>query len=150
MPQYSIPITQDLRPAYYDRFHCLAAGCKFSCCKGWSITFNKKDYLSLKRQKGSEDLEARLGGVRRIRNQEHIHYGEFDMSSGICPLLGDDSLCVLQKERGHAALPDVCQTFPRIERHMASGYLERSLSPACEAVLALLWDLSRTRCQGER
>jgi len=42
-------VTKDLRPAYYDDFHCLAAGCKLSCCKGWNITFNKKDYLSIKR-----------------------------------------------------------------------------------------------------
>lgn len=141
MPQYKIPITQDLRPEYYDQFRCLAADCRFSCCKGWNITFDKKDFLALKRQKGSEDLNHRLEtGVRRIR-EESIFYGQFDMHSGICPLLGEDSLCILQKERGHGALPEVCRTFPRIQRHMPSGYLERSLTPACEGVLALLWEL---------
>lgn len=63
------------------------------------------------------------------------------MHTGVCPLLGEDELCILQKERGHEALPEVCRSFPRIEQYMPSGYLERSLSPACEAVLALLWDL---------
>lgn len=141
MPQYSIPITQDLRPEYYDQFRCLAADCRLSCCKGWNITFDKKDFLALKRQKGSEDLNHRLEtGVRRIR-EENIHYGRFDMHSGICPLLGEDSLCILQKERGHGALPEVCRTFPRIQAYMPSGYLERSLSTACEGVLALLWEL---------
>lgn len=138
---WSIPVTHDLRPEYYDRFHCLAAGCRFSCCKGWRITFDKKDFLSLKRQKGSEELRHILEtGVRRIR-EENIHYGEFDMSTNVCPLLGEDSLCILQKERGHEALPEVCRTFPRTKAHLTSGYLERSLSPACEGVLALLWDL---------
>ena len=46
----SIKIKNDLRPAYYNDFHCLAAGCRLSCCKGWRIAFDKKDYLSLKRQ----------------------------------------------------------------------------------------------------
>lgn len=141
MPQYKIPITQDLRPEYYDQFRCLAADCRLSCCKGWNITFDKKDFLALKRQKGSEDLNHRLEtGVRRIR-EENIYYGRFDMHSGICPLLGEDSLCILQKERGHGALPEVCRTFPRTQTYLPSGYLERSLSTACEGVLALLWEL---------
>ena len=58
MPELSqrILVAEDLRPAYYDDFCCLAADCKLSCCKGWNITFNKKDYLALKRQEGSQDL----------------------------------------------------------------------------------------------
>lgn len=72
---WNVPITRDLRPAYYDDFHCLAAGCRYSCCKGWQITFDKKEYLSLKRQEGSPELAGRLAeGVRRIR-REHPHYG---------------------------------------------------------------------------
>lgn len=139
----SVLVDKDLRPAYYDDFHCLADSCKLSCCKGWSITFNKKDYLSLKRQRGSSDLNARMdGGLRRIRKEVPSgHYGEFAMDSGVCPLLGEDSLCTLQVEKGHSALPFVCRSYPRSEAYGVSGYLERSLSPSCEAVLALLWDL---------
>lgn len=139
-----IEINNDLRPAYYDDFHCLAAGCRYSCCKGWRITFDKKDYLSLKRQEGSEELNRRMEhGLRRIRKgpMTDIHYGEFDMSSGGCPLLREDCLCGLQAEKGHGALPAVCRTFPRAGTYQASGYLERSLSPACEGVLELLWNL---------
>lgn len=140
----SIIIDKDLRPAYYDDFHCLAGDCKLSCCKGWAICFNKKDYLSLKRQSGSRSLNALLeSGVRRIRKgpMAERFYGEFVMDSGVCPLLGEDSLCMLQKEKGHAALPDVCRSYPREEGDMPSGYLERSLSPSCEGVLSLLWEL---------
>ncbi len=137
-------VDKDLRPAYYDDFHCLAAGCKLSCCKGWSITFDKKDYLSLKRQQGSPQLNENLGGaLRRIRHGQNPsgHYGEFVMDSGACPLLGEDSLCTLQVEKGHEALPYVCRSYSRAEQYMLSGYLERSLSPSCEGVLKLLWEL---------
>ncbi|MDE7220305.1 MAG: flagellin lysine-N-methylase [Oscillospiraceae bacterium] len=139
-----IEINNDLRPAYYDDFRCLAAGCRYSCCKGWRISFNKKDYLSLKRQEGSEEFNARMDhGLRRIRKGPltDIHFGEFDMDGGVCPLLREDCLCDLQVEKGHGALPEVCRVFPRSKAYMASGYLERSLSPACEGVLELLWEL---------
>ena len=29
-----IPVERDLRPSYYEDFHCLAEGCRLSCCKG--------------------------------------------------------------------------------------------------------------------
>ena len=139
-----LSIDYDLRPAYYDQFHCLAGGCRFSCCKGWNITFNKKDYLALRRQDGSDELNATLKEcVRRIRQGPNAgkFYGEFDMSSGVCPLLREDGLCSLQLEKGPEALPEVCQVFPRQKGYSDGGYWERSLSPACEGVLELLWGL---------
>lgn len=142
--QKTIRMDKDLRPAYYDEFHCLAADCRLSCCKGWTITFNKKDYLSLKREKGSPELNAMMeGAVRRIRKgpAAETFYGEFNMDSGVCPLLREDCLCQLQRENGHEALPHVCRSYPRAEAYMLSGYLERSLSPSCEGVLALMWNL---------
>lgn len=140
--KFQVLINTDLRPAYYDDFHCLAADCRFSCCKGWRITFNKKDYLSLKRQEGSPEFNQRMeNSIHRIRKDPPAgHYGEFDMHTGICPLLREDCLCDLQVEKGHEALPEVCRIFPRAE-FCSSSYLERSLSPACEGVLELLWNL---------
>ena len=141
--QESFLIDKDLRPACYDDFHCLMSECRYSCCKvSWRITFNKKDYLALKRQNGSPDLEARMErALRRVRKDLPAeHYGEFDMHSGECPLLREDCLCALQVEKGHEVLPKVCQTFPRAESY-TPGYLEKSLTPACEGVLDLLWNL---------
>lgn len=138
-----ILVDKDLRPVYYDDFHCLAQDCRFSCCKGWKITFSKKDYLSLKRESGSPELKEKLkSGLRRVRNStSDLTYGEFNMDSGVCSLLREDGLCGLQTERGHGALPYVCRTYPRMESYTSSGCLERSLSPSCEAVLKLLWNL---------
>ena len=134
----------DLRPAYYDDFHCLMAGCRLNCCMGgWRIPFGKKDYMTIKKQRGSAELNAGLDHcLRRIRDNvdEQLHYGEFVLQKGNCPLLRDGK-CGLQLECGEKVLPFVCRTFPRVENRMLSGYLERSLTPACEGVLALLWDL---------
>lgn len=134
----------DLRPAYYDEFHCLMDGCRLNCCTGgWHIAFGKKDYLTIKKQKGSPELNAGLDHcLRRIRENvdEQYRYGEFVLQDGECPLLRDGK-CGLQMEKGAKVLPLVCRTFPRTETPMPSGYLERTLTPACEGVLALLWDL---------
>ena len=99
-----IEINNDLRPAYYDDFRCsrypeaegiLALGKvwhtagrasgPFSTCR----SHRQSDYLSLKRQEGSEEFNARMDhGLRRIRKGPltDIHFGEFDMDSGVCPL----------------------------------------------------------------
>ena len=125
-PPRRVLVDKDLRPAYYDDFRCLAEDCKISCCKGWNITFSKKDYLSLKRQEGSPDLNARMDtGLRRIRKGRLADqfYGEFNMDSGVCPLLREDGLCQLQREKEHEALPRVCRTYPRADSYLISGCL---------------------------
>ena len=137
-------IDYDLRPAYYDRFQCLAGACRFTCCKGWHVGFDKKDYLALKRQEGSPELTETLQRiVRRVKKGPNAGrwYGEFDLGGGACPLQREDGLCSLQLEKGADALPIVCRVFPRAKAYSDAGYLERTLSPACEAVLELLWDL---------
>ena len=145
MSEISIPIQNDLRPAYYDDFHCLAGDCCWNCCKGWRITFNKKDYLSLKHDKYSPELNSKMEhSLKRIRMNSPVegHYAEIHLNeSTACPLQREDGLCALQVEKGAQALPFVCKIFPRTECYSISGYFERSLSLACEAVPALLWDL---------
>lgn len=136
----------DLRPVYYDKFQCLAGNCRFTCCKGWRITFDRKDFMALKRLTGSAELNARMvNALHRIRSNaiSPAFYGEFRLpgEGGDCPLHCENGLCLLQAEKGHEALPWVCRIFPRYENPSLSGYLERALSPACEGVLALLWDL---------
>ena len=139
-----ILIQYDLRPLYYDSFHCLAADCRYTCCRGWKIPFDKKDYLRLKQLKCSPELDAALKGcLRRVKKGPWAKnfYGEFDLAGGYCPMMRKDGLCSLQLEQGHDTLPTVCKIFPRSGRYPASCYLERSLSPACEGVLELLWNL---------
>ena len=136
-------IDRDLRPAYYDKFHCLITDCQLNCCKGWRISFDRGDYLTLKHTKGSPELNKRLShALHRIRGDDlKKYFAEFDMSSGICPLLREDGLCLLQMEKGARAQPFVCRSFPRHEINTCFGFFEHSLTPACEGVLALLWDL---------
>lgn len=145
MANPSIPIQNDLRPAYYDDFHCLAGDCRWNCCKGWRISFDKKDYLSLTHDKYSPEISTKIEqGIQRIRKNNPIdgHYAEIRLrGDSVCPFQREDGLCALQVEKGPKILPFVCKIFPRTEVYCASGYFERSLSLACEGVVSLLWDL---------
>lgn len=140
-----LPICTALIPNYYQNFHCLASECRDSCCIGWRITFNKKDYLRLRRLDAPPELKARLeAGVRRERKADcsGAQYGKFDLDSskGRCPFLDPDGLCSIQRSCGHEALPHVCTSYPRRFNHTAAAK-EYTLSLSCEGVLQQLWDL---------
>ncbi len=136
-------INKNLRPSYYDDFECIGSDCRVSCCANWDIAFNKKDYLSLKKLKRSAVLSKRIdNALCRLKGEDKDDfYAKFNMNNGACSLLEENGLCALQLEKGHKALPFVCRNFPRRERYHLTGYLEYSLSLACEAVLELLWNL---------
>lgn len=140
-----LPICSALVPVFYKSFHCLAQDCRDSCCVDWRITFDKKDYLRLRRLDAPAELRERLDrGVRRVKKGNHdgILYGKFDLdgNGGRCPFLDPDGLCAIQRACGHEALPHVCTSYPR-----KTGYSpvarEYALSPSCEGVLQQLWDL---------
>ena len=140
-----LPIHSALIPVFYQNFHCLAQDCRDSCCVDWSITFDKKDYLRLRRLDAPEELKQRLEqGVRRQRKGKHdgVLYGHFDLNAnhGRCPFLDPDGLCSIQRNCGHEALPNVCTTYPRKIFYTAAAK-EYTLSPSCEGVLQQLWDL---------
>lgn len=143
MAEKPIPIRSALMPAYYKNFHCLAGSCQDTCCANWKIQFDKKDYLAIKRAPKSEELEKLLAeGMRRLREQEENNmYAEFSSSrKGQCVCHTSEGLCRLQLECGEETLPYVCRSYPRHKDYTPSE-LEYSLSPSCEGVLALLWDL---------
>lgn len=144
MAEQSIKIETLLMPAYYKDFHCIMGACQDNCCDdGWRIEFSKKDYLTIKRAPKTEEMEERMRlGMRRLREKEHDGmYAEFHVTEeGRCAFHTPEGLCRLQLECGEPCLPKVCRVYPRRETYTPAA-LEYSLSPSCEGVLALLWDL---------
>ncbi len=138
-----IQITNQLYPAYYTQFSCIADRCQNNCCYGWNISFGKKDYLKIKRAPKSDDLEKLTGqAMRRLPDGQRTEerYGEFAAQKGPCPYQNENGLCRLQMECGEGILPKVCKEFPRIHAYTPMGW-EKNLSTACEAVVELLWEL---------
>jgi len=135
-----VPIKTLLVPLCYRNFHCLAGKCRDTCCENWVVSFNKKDYLKLRRMEAPEPLKTRLENcVHRIRGDQFF-YAKFTMNEdGVCPLHDEDGLCALQRICGADALPFVCTSFPRQTNYTPAGK-EYAMSLGCEAVLELLWD----------
>ena len=130
-----------LQPDYYEGFRCLAGDCLDNCCReNWNIPLTKNEYMKLTGCRKSKELEKRMKeGVKRVRRGEdpsqyaHILIGE----GSPCRMLGEDGLCLLQKECGHEALGLICQSFPRSNVRMM-GKRMRSCSAGCEGVVELL------------
>ena len=145
MAKQAIKIETILMPAYYKDFHCIMGACQDNCCDdGWRIEFSKKDYLTIKRTPKSGEMEELMRqGMRRLREKEHDgRYAEFRVTeAGRCAFHTPEGLCRLQLECGEETLPKVCRIYPRREIYTPAA-LEYSLSPSCEGVLALLWDLT--------
>lgn len=140
-----LPIHSALIPVFYQKFHCLAQDCRDTCCVDWNITFDKKDYLRLRRLNVSGELRDKLEkDVIRERKTDHEgpFYAKFDLKShgGRCPFLAPDGLCSIQCACGGDALPDVCKTYPRSVKYTPYAK-EYALSPSCEGVLQQLWEL---------
>lgn len=132
-------------PVFYKNFHCLANKCRDSCCVGWKIHFDKKDYLRLRRLEAPAELREKLSkGVRRERGKMASDkvYGHFDLEDNEdrCPFWGADGLCEIQAACGHDALPFVCTSYPRRIMHSPTAKLY-TLSPSCEGMLEQLWEL---------
>lgn len=134
-----------LIPLCYKDFDCLAGACRDNCCGGWMITFQKKDYLHIKRAAQSAEMKNLLStGMSRVREKELTEqgvYAQFNMDkNGQCRFQTEEGLCRLQLECGESVLPYVCRIYPRRQSYTPAA-CQYSLSPSCEGVLALLWDL---------
>ncbi|MDE6996325.1 MAG: flagellin lysine-N-methylase [Oscillospiraceae bacterium] len=145
MSKQKMMVQTALMPLYYKDFHCIMGACQDNCCDdGWRIEFDKKDYLKLKHAPKSPELQAMMEkGLFRLRGERLCGemYAEFrGTEDSRCCFHREDGLCQLQMSCGESCLPEVCRGFPRSSQCGPMG-LERSLSPACEGVLALLWDL---------
>ena len=119
------------RPAYYDRFQCLASACPDSCCREWSVQVDK-DALSLYRS-----LPGPLG--ERLRSVLTLEDGDtvFAVEDGRCPMWRGDGLCRIQAELGEQALCRVCREFPRI-RHDFGDFAELQLELSCPEAARLI------------
>lgn len=142
----SIQVKTTLTPVFYKNFHCLANKCRDTCCEGWVINFDKKDFLRLRRLDAPAELKERLSkGVRRMRGklaEDGRMYGYFDLpgNQDRCPFFGEDGLCDIHRTCGHEALPYVCTSYPRRVTYTPAAK-EYSLSPSCEGVLERLWEI---------
>ena len=119
------------RPAYYDRFRCIAGACPDSCCKEWGVWVDE----------ASAEYYRSLPGPLGDRLREVLTDEEggtvMQIVDGRCPMWRCDGLCRIQAELGEEALCQVCTNFPRI-RHDYGDFLEHQLELSCPEAARLI------------
>jgi lysine-N-methylase len=141
-----MPAKHYLVPDYVLDFKC---ACCTECCKRWRIIIDKQAVEKYEKLASTdEELFALLaGGLKKDKSGQGMVQLENRLSrttvqdggeerevaavdAAICPFLGADGLCVIQRKYGAEALSDTCKIFPRSIFLTERGY-EMSLTYAC-------------------
>lgn len=137
-----------LLPDYVLNFKCQMCT---ECCKRWRISLDKdtmekyeklaatdqefSDLLTVgvkKSKKGSAFVQLTNRQKSKIINVDGEQKQNIIIEQAVCPFLGSDGLCAIQKKFGIEALSDTCKIFPRNVFLTERGF-EMSLSYACAA-----------------
>ena len=125
-------------PAYYEKFHCIAAACPDSCCKEWAVDVDDKSAAYYRQLPGA--LGKRLREVLVDTEDGTI----MQIENGRCPMWQPDGLCCIQSKLGHDALCKTCREFPRL-RHDYGDFVELGLELSCpEAARLILTESDHT------
>lgn len=128
-----------LKFEYYDEFHCIGPECKDSCCKHWTITLTKREYLNYKKMDCSPELKSIIDTAFVRSRKDDLQYAVMKLKeNGNCPFLGEDRLCKIQKEKGEGALTFVCSIFPRYNINVGDEVYIYVCDITCSHVVEIL------------
>jgi lysine-N-methylase len=102
---------------YLTRFRCLGGDCEDTCCQGWQIPLDRRQYLILEAAMDGTPAEREelRAGVELERGGDDQHHARLRMrADGTCSFLLPERLCSIQRRYGEQALPAVCSTYPRL------------------------------------
>jgi len=93
-------------------FTCIGADCPMTCCKGWSVTLDKKTFNLYRNNK---ELAPHISKKVGSHSRSSSVFGTIKLKKdGNCPLQDEAGLCKVQKQLGPSALSKTCSTFPRL------------------------------------
>jgi len=133
----------EIKPDYYDDFHCVGGDCSFTCCQEWKIAVDKdtkKKWRSITAPKDLKKAGRLPDGLSEhsCLNQFIVKKDESDVIGLLpnmkCPFLDDDHLCRLVIDHGEQVLSDTCHTFPR-DTHTYTDRVERTLVSCCPEIV---------------
>lgn len=128
-----------LVPDYFEQFRCKCGDCRRPCCDGWGINVDEHEYFTLIGIECSTRLRHKLDDAFVVEPlatpDEYASIRPNYLEQ--CPMLDDDGLCLLQKEKGEAVLPLVCRLYPRAIKQYGARH-EMCMSCSCEETVELL------------
>ncbi len=130
-----------LYPSYYKDFACKCGDCRATCCHGWGITLSRDDYFKVTGTEASPELRRRLDVAFKPASNPPPTPERYAMISynwqGRCPIQTEDGFCLLHRECGEGAIPEICRRYPRMIRTLPVH--ECCTSGSCEYTLELLF-----------
>lgn len=130
-----------LYPSYYKDFSCKCGDCRATCCHGWGITLSRDDYFKVTGTDASPELRRRLDVAFKPASNPAPTPERYAMISynwqGRCPIQTEDGFCLLHRECGEGAIPEICRRYPRMIRTLPVH--ECCTSGSCEYTLELLF-----------
>lgn len=130
---------QFLIPEYLERFTCKGSLCEDTCCSGWMVPIDKKNY---KRYKKLTSKKSKIFSENYLilnkNSTQALDYGYIKMKdNGDCPYLSCEQLCKIQLEFGEEALSYTCFSYPR-KVNKINDIHEMSGSVACPEIAKLV------------
>ena len=128
-------------PAYFTKFNCTCGDCIDSCCHGWEVKVDRQHYDALMDQVVEEPNDAAFLS-RHIRVNENTTDREKCFAilamreDGKCPMLDEDSLCLIHKKYGGDFLWNTCRMYPRVVSRLGDNF-EITGTPSCPEVMRL-------------
>jgi hypothetical protein len=128
-------------PDYYPDFACKCGDCRATCCHGWGIALSQDEYFRVMSTDCSPELRRRLDVAFRPATNPPPTPERYALISynwlGRCPIQTDEGLCLLHRECGEGAIPEICRRYPRCIRTLPIH--ECCTSTSCEYTLELLY-----------
>lgn len=128
----------------YFSFSCMAGDCPSTCCAGWSILVDERDYHRFCQLEQRELREDILGHIRK-RDGKYFFQNRSD---GRCAMLDGDGLCRIQRNSSEEILCNTCRKYPRLFRER-QGIFYFSLAASCPVVSRALWRGEMSYVHGE-
>jgi lysine-N-methylase len=122
-----------IKPAFYDKFKCIADKCTDSCCIGWEINIDDETmdvYKNMHTEFGSK-IRANI-----VKDEDDTY--SFKLLKGErCPFLNKSNLCDIITNCGEDNICYICKEHPRFYNDFQE-VTEYGLGLCCEEVVRLL------------
>lgn len=122
-----------IKPAFYDKFKCIADKCTDSCCVGWEIAVDNE----------TMDIYNNMNTAFGCKIRENIAENEDDtysfklLEDERCPFLTENNLCDIILNCGEDNICYICKEHPRFYNDFQE-VTEYGLGLCCEEVVRLL------------
>ncbi len=119
-------------PEYVLHFKCSADRCSDNCCIGWEIGIDPQTSEKYKKMSGT------LGDKIRKNLDTGGTYCTFRLGDGRrCPMLDENNLCEIIKERGEDNICEICREHPRFY-NVLEDKVEWGIGLSCEEAARLI------------